>query len=150
MTKKYNFKQVLHDVGEKATKARLSILEALSRETYPVSIKELAIKVKAPNQSTLYRTLETLVDKKIVKEIILDKALARYELSIGRKHHHHIVCTCCGFMEDIDACNKLEETKAAEHSKKFAEITGHSLEFFGTCSSCAHNRKRAAIKNIEP
>ncbi len=136
MKKLYNFESILHSVGEKVTQARIDVLSTLVQERYPLSIKELALKVKAPNQSTLYRTLATLVQKRLVREIMLDKTTARYEIGFGREHHHHIVCTSCGFMEDIHACTKDENAHAQKNSKKFHEVTGHSLEFFGTCKSC--------------
>lgn len=139
MNKTYNFQKLLRTHGEKITEARLSILSVLSREHYPISIKELSLKVKAPNQSTLYRTVKTLVEKNLVKEIFLEKDTARYELHIGRKHHHHIICTSCGVIEDIHACGEQEHNRIQKHSRLFAQITDHSLEFFGTCKSCVKN-----------
>lgn len=133
---KINFVEKLHSVGEKSTPARIKVLETLFHEKYPISIKELAVKVKAPDQSTLYRTLTTLVSKKLVREIILDKTTARYEIGFGREHHHHIVCKTCGFMEDIHMCAKNENLRVQKSSKKFAEILEHSFEFFGICRSC--------------
>ncbi len=137
---KINFTEILHVVGEKSTKARVDVLRVLSREQYPLSIKELSLRVQAPNQSTLYRTLTTLVAKKLVREIMLDKTTARYEIGFGREHHHHIVCTSCGFMEDIHSCTKDDNQRVQKNSKKFAEVSGHSLEFFGICKSCVKNK----------
>ena len=130
------FKEILRSKGERATKARVSILEALARERYPVSIKEIARKIKAPDQSTLYRILSGFARNELVREIILDRAEARYEIAIGREHHHHIVCTSCGAMEDVRLC-RTKEAGVKKTSRKFALITGHVLEFFGICKSCA-------------
>ena len=138
MKKQYNFEELLRLKGEKVTKARVEMLTVLSKERYPLSIKEIALRIKAPDQSTLYRTLTTLVEKGFVKEIVLDKASARYEILIGREHHHHIVCTSCGFIEDINACQENENKMMEEKSKGFAQITGHTLEFFGVCRTCAN------------
>lgn len=125
---------ILHTAGIKATSARKAICDALSKEKYPVSIKHLAKKVSSPNQSTLYRALTTLVDKGLVREVLVDKAEARYEIAVGRKHHHHIVCTACGAIDDVNVCPPSIDPSA---SKKFAYVTGHSLEFFGVCKTCA-------------
>jgi Fe2+ or Zn2+ uptake regulation protein len=124
-----DFEKILHSVQEKATPVRLKLLELLSRERYPLSIKEIGKKITSYDQSTLYRTLQTLVMKKLVREILLDKTTARFEILIGRNHHHHIICTDCGFIEDIHGCPNII-------TKKFADITGHNLEFFGICKSC--------------
>ncbi len=140
---KHDFKDIIHTAGEKATKSRIALLDALSHEKYPVSIKELGVKIAtksskkpSPDQSTLYRTLKTLVSHGLVREINFDSTGARYELAVGRPHHHHIICTSCGFMEDIDICQKNAEKEVVKQAKKFNAITGHSLEFFGLCKNC--------------
>lgn len=128
------FTDILHKASIKATVARTGICGALTKERYPISIKELGKKVSAPDQSTLYRSLKTLVDKGLVREILVDKAEARYEIAFGRKHHHHIICTDCGAIDDIDVC---PPSLPANASKRFSRITGHALEFFGVCKTCA-------------
>lgn len=130
------FADILREKGEKATRARTELLRALERERFPVSIKELGKKVKAPDQSTLYRTLATLVGIGLVREAVVDKKEARYEIAVGREHHHHIVCTSCGYMEDVHVCP--EDSFASNPlSSRFSRITGHTLEFFGLCKRCA-------------
>ena len=128
------FTDILHKAGIKATCARMEICDALTKEKYPVSIKVLGKKVNTPDQSTLYRSLKTLVYKGLVREILIHKAEARYEIAFGRSHHHHIVCTDCGTIDDINIC---PPSLPAGTSKRFSRITGHSLEFFGVCKTCA-------------
>ncbi|MDP1624839.1 MAG: Fur family transcriptional regulator [bacterium] len=127
---------MLRETGTKATKARIGLVAALVAERYPLSIKEISRKVKVPNQSTLYRSLRSLVEAGIVREVHLGPDAVRYEMSVGRHHHHHIVCTSCGTVEDIDTC-AIEGAVAGIKSKRFSVITDHSLEFFGICKSCA-------------
>jgi Fe2+ or Zn2+ uptake regulation protein len=127
--------RLIREAGEKATKARIGLVAALMAERYPLSIKEISKKVKAPNQSTLYRSLKSLVAAGIVREAHLGADAVRYEMAAGRHHHHHIVCTSCGEIEDVDTC-ALEGAVEGIRSKKFAAVTGHSLEFFGLCKSC--------------
>lgn len=126
---------MLRNAGEKATDARIGLVRTLVCERYPLSIKEISRKVKAPNQSTLYRSLKSLVEAGIVREAHLGTDAVRYEMSAGRHHHHHIVCTACGMIEDVDTC-AIEGAVKGIASKKFAAVTGHSLEFFGLCKSC--------------
>jgi Fe2+ or Zn2+ uptake regulation protein len=128
------FAGLLRERGEKATKARVDMLAALSCERYPLSIKEIARKVRSPDQSTLYRTLSTLASKGLVREVTFGKS-ARYEIALGREHHHHIVCTSCGYMEDVHVCPE-DSFASSPASAKFSRITGHMLEFFGLCRSC--------------
>lgn len=103
------FARILRDHSEKATQARIDTLTALSRERYPLSIKEISQKVKAPDQSTLYRTLEMLAKKGIVKEVSLGQSI-KYEIAIGRAHHHHVSCTSCDLVVDVETCPALSPT----------------------------------------
>lgn len=127
---------LIRRAGLKATPARTSLIQALEKERFPLSIRELGRKVKAPDQSTLYRALKNLCDKALVREIVVDKKEARYEMVHGRKHHHHVVCTGCGFIEDIHVCPE-DSFASSPLSKGFSKITGHTLEFFGICKRCA-------------
>ena len=51
-------------------------------------------------------------------------------------HHHHLVCRVCGRTVEVQGPNleSLVRAIAAEHG--FTEVE-HTLEFFGTCQSCA-------------
>lgn len=121
--------------GEKVTKARLDVLVALSKTDRPISIKELSSFVKGYDLTTLYRTLETLVSIGLTKKVSLDPSESFYEITVGRPHHHHIVCTSCGHIEPVDICIK-SPSKSTLVSKGFASITDHTLEFFGLCRKC--------------
>ncbi len=51
-------------------------------------------------------------------------------------HHHHLVCRSCGKTVEVQGPNleSLVRAIAAEHG--FTDVE-HTLEFFGTCESCA-------------
>ena len=134
--KKDSYAECIRGSRMKATPARVSLLAALANVHKPISIKEIGKRVTAFDQSTLYRALETLVLAKLVKKVTVGSAESLYETLIGRRHHHHIVCTSCGFMEDVDACAHIPSPKILA-SKGFTKITDHSLEFFGLCRRCA-------------
>lgn len=132
---KTDFAKHIRDAGEKATGARVAVLSALARFHEPISIKALGKSVKGHDTSTLYRTLETLVAAGLAKKVAIDPSEALYEATIGRPHHHHIVCTSCGLIEAVDVCAPLPSKKSLS-AKGFSAITDHNLEFFGICSSC--------------
>lgn len=119
----------------KVTDARIDVLSTLSSIHKPISIKEIAKRVKGHNMTTFYRTLETLVKAGLVKKITINSEESLYETTIDRHHHHHISCTNCGLLEDIDVCVPSLSTKTLTQ-KGFATVTDHSLEFFGICKSC--------------
>jgi len=131
----------------RATPARVNILKALSDAPKPLSINDILKKLKksraANDFATVYRTVEKFAESGLVDRISLGvgggvgggKSL--YEMSLGRKHHHHAVCTSCGAIEDVTACKPKELNDLARRGlKKFRHIQSHSLEFFGLCRKC--------------
>ena len=53
----------------------------------------------------------------------------------GGAHHHHLTCTKCHRVVEIDMCLAPESLSAVERSTDFA-LEGHRLELFGRCADC--------------
>jgi Fe2+ or Zn2+ uptake regulation protein len=124
--------------GCKATPARLAILNILKQTGKPLSVQQIQKKLEEgmADQATVYRTVQTLQDIGLVKPIDFQHGHAHFELTFG-PHHHHIVCTACGQVEDVIDCGVERMAKQAlKNSKDFATIKQHSLEFFGVCRRC--------------
>ncbi len=85
--------------------------------------------------ATAYRTLSTFVEAGFVRQVELSAGKAFYE--IAGEHHHHVVCTTCNRIEDVDVCLPDALSSTARKSSGFASIREHTLEFFGTCKRCA-------------
>ncbi len=131
------FASVLQAAGHKATPARVLLLKALWEEKKPVAASYLQKKLKgALDRVTLYRNLEALIHSGVVREVDFRHDHAHYELNILRDHHHHIVCTSCGAVEDVGCEVELFAKKLASKATKFSAITDHSTEFFGLCNAC--------------
>ena len=84
--------------------------------------------------TTVYRSLQSLVNNKIVDVLRRDGGEAIYRLC-GETHHHHLVCNNCGVTIEIEggAIEKWAKSIAAEHG--FKDV-GHTAEIFGLCSKC--------------
>jgi Fur family ferric uptake transcriptional regulator len=84
--------------------------------------------------TTVYRSLQSLVNDKIVDVLRRDDGEAIYRLC-GENHHHHLVCKSCGETVEIEggAIEKWAKTMASEHG--FRDV-GHTAEIFGLCSKC--------------
>ncbi len=132
------FAELLRENGLRATPGRVSILEALEGEK-PLSIAQLKQRLKHHlNDTTLYRALEEMAKRGIVERVDFKHDHAHYELKAGIAHHHHIVCTTCGLVEDVEECDVFKlEKKVLSSTKQFSVIENHSLEFFGLCTSCS-------------
>ena len=133
---------LLWSVSVRATLPRIAIVEALMEEKAPVSINVLCsiLKKKAAkiSQASVYRTLEMLVESGAVSRVNMGQMQNSYEILHGKKHHHHIICSECGDIEDIETCPARSMSDyLAQNSKKFGAVHSHSLEFFGRCKKCA-------------
>ena len=126
--------------GFRVTPGRIQLLALLQKADKPLSIQGILAlwkKGNTPDQTTLYRTLTDFVDAGIVWQDDLGTGVAHFEYAPDRPHHHHIICTDCGAVEDIEPCaaESLERT-LTQTSKRFATIYSHSLKFFGHCNKC--------------
>ncbi len=128
--------------GVKATPALLSILELFNNNKFPLNAEFIINNInsnkkvlKGINETTVYRILDKLEDKDILRRVDLRKDSFYFELTY--KHHHHIICLKCNTVEDFE--NKEVEKsikKIVEKSSKFRKINEHSFELFGICRKC--------------
>ncbi len=133
-----DFKEVLRESGYKATPGRVLLLSTLFGEATPVTVSYLEKKLNSSvDKVTLYRALESMVASQLVREVDFRHGHAHYELVVHRPHHHHIVCTSCGLVEDIDCNTDALVKQATKKSKKFKTINDHATEFFGMCTTCS-------------
>ena len=146
-TREKNFESILKQHGLKNTEGRNRILDVLSNNDQPLSVEDIIkhLGKKAPDIVTVYRTLETLKNKKVLNEVTFKDGVSRFEMtSLDGEHCHHAVCTSCGVAEHIHD-EKLEKAldTVSSHLKLFKNISEHSLEFFGVCKKCATLHKHA-------
>ncbi len=129
--------------ARKVTGPRESILAVLRAQAHPISVKELfaGLPKKDCDLATVYRSLHLLEEMQMVKRYDLGDGIARFELLAEGDdgHHHHLVCTQCSGVVELEECfiRELEEQIAARNG--FKSVT-HSLEFYGICPRCQDRR----------
>ena len=107
---KQDFKPILKEKGLKITPARLEILGIFENSKLPLDAQGIYMqlkklrKAKNVDEVTVYRNLTKLEEDGILKRVNLRKDAIYYELNID-DHHHHIVCTDCGKLEDFELCD---------------------------------------------
>ena len=131
----------LKNKGYRFSSVRNVILESLSKNKKPLSVFDfqrlLKVKKLNVNKTTVYRELKSLKKESIILELQLKGSKRWYELA-EREHHHHIICVKCDKVEDFAGCDsKNLIDKALKQAPDFAEITNHTVDFFGLCKSCA-------------
>lgn len=121
----------------KLTPQRIAVYEMLkntkshpSAETIYSSIKE-----KYPTMSfaTVYKTLKTLGEVKLIQELNVGEGNFRYDANA--EPHPHIVCTNCGRVDDIPEVDlSMINDTAREHTDY--NILYNKTYFYGICPDC--------------
>ena len=135
--------EILIEKNISITSPRLLIIEEILINKNPISIEKLQKKLEGKVAlSTLYRALNDLKSVEIIKEFTTTDSITMFEvLDLEEDHHHHLFCTNCGDIVDINLSKRFEKNIDAEVSKieknfNF-EIKDHTLELLGLCSKCA-------------
>jgi Fur family transcriptional regulator, ferric uptake regulator len=124
--------------ARKLTGPRKALLEALQRQDHPVTIKEITARLKTGcDLTTIYRSMHLLETLGLVKRFDFGDGIARFELVQQGEddHHHHLICTGCSRVVEIEDCFPEELEERIARGNGFASIT-HRLEFFGVCPEC--------------
>jgi len=124
----------LRERGMRATRRRVDILRLLARARVPLSVEAVHEKLRGTDLATVYRTLGRFTEAGMATRLNLGGTEQLFELSGA--HHHHLVCTSCEKIEELNMPEKNMNREALRRSKNFAIVKNHSLEFFGLCKSC--------------
>tara|TARA_B100000614_G_scaffold259459_1_gene284112 strand:- start:1495 stop:1932 length:438 start_codon:yes stop_codon:yes gene_type:complete len=127
------------------TNPRILVLEALLEVNNPLTVEELQLKLKGiVAKSTLYRVLNDLKKINILNEFTSPDNSTVVELILeDHSHHHHLFCSDCGEVIDVELSDEFEKMLLVEIEsiqKKFNfEINDHRVEMFGLCTDeCAN------------
>ena len=85
-------------------------------------------------RATVYRSVEKLVTMGLLDRVEFADGTHHYRVC-GENHHHHLTCTQCHRVVEVDACLPVDQLKAIGHKTNF-DIEGHSITLFGRCESC--------------
>ena len=85
-------------------------------------------------RATVFRTLETLVDAGVARRLELDGHVYAYVACLPA-HHHHIACTRCGRVDEIDEAYVTPIAERLAQEMGF-EIDDARLDFYGRCAAC--------------
>jgi Fur family transcriptional regulator, ferric uptake regulator len=135
----------LRRAGLKRTPVRLGVLNILSEHPQPLSAPQILARLPdGADHVTLYRTLNTLTDSKILHRVRGDDQAWRYGLreahGAARHEHAHFVCDECGTVECLSETPGVE-TSAKKTAKKSGVRPGYRVEYsevlvHGTCPDC--------------
>ena len=124
------------------TRGRRSVVTALANSDGPRSVAALHTQIGlGVPLSSLYRTLSVLEETGVVVHHFSASGVTRYELADWLQgHHHHLVCTNCGSIDDVSLPQAVESlvNDLVDEISAVASFSpsDHELEIHGLCSRC--------------
>ncbi|MBK4346413.1 Fur family transcriptional regulator [Lacisediminihabitans changchengi] len=137
----------LREAGLRVTDGRVALLRSI--EFAPHSNADTLwrmMRAQVPRISvqSVHNVLADLTAAGLLRRIEPAGSAALYERRIG-DNHHHVVCSSCGAVADIDCVHGdapcLTPGDAAGYTIQQAEVT-----FWGTCADCQKLTEREPLK----
>jgi Fur family ferric uptake transcriptional regulator len=130
----------LADAGYRRGGARTAVVEMLGRQTCAVSARDIDDALRDTGRTigraSVYRTLETLAELKLVQRLDLGSGEKHYEPHRpGGEHHHHLVCDRCGNVEPFEDPD-LERALERLSSRVDYAVDEHDVVLHGACGEC--------------
>ncbi len=85
-------------------------------------------------RATVFRAVEKLANMGVLDRVEFADGTHHYRVC-GETHHHHLTCTQCHRVIELDVCLPVDQFQAISHQTGFA-IEGHTLTIFGRCKEC--------------
>jgi Fur family ferric uptake transcriptional regulator len=131
---------VLRANGQKVTPQRLIVLTCLRHAGGHVTAGQLLEEARRSypyiDASTVYRTLASAKELRLVSETNLGAGDTLFEW-VGEARHHHLICRSCGSVESLDEAHLVRLGAALRKDTGFVADLDH-LAIFGTCRVCAN------------
>jgi Fe2+ or Zn2+ uptake regulation protein len=134
-------KRLAHS-GRRYTRTRKRLVGILAKAGMPLALRDIVRGRRDLPQSSVYRNLAGLESAGLIRRVASEDGFGRYELAEELTgHHHHLMCSRCGRVEDVGIPSTLErqldrtlDVLAREAS--FASVS-HRLDLIGLCRGCA-------------
>jgi len=132
---------ILKSKGLRVTPQRFSVYaNLLSRHDHPTAEQILtALNQEFPvsSQATIYTALQALREVGLVREVLLEEGVSRYDAHV--EPHHHFLCRQCGAIEDIS----WETFQGIDLSCLRLGLQGETYEVTvqGVCDRCHTQRE---------
>jgi len=132
----------LRGSGRRYTDRRRELVDLLAAAGSPMSIPQILAGRGDLKQSSVYRNLADLEAAGVVRRVATEEEHGRYELAEDLTgHHHHLMCSRCGTIRDVEVPGSLESTLQRSLDRLgrragFARVS-HRLDLIGLCGECA-------------
>ena len=123
--------------NQRNTVQRQIVLDALrSNKAHPAN-EEIYAQIHREHPSisrtTVYRNLRLLAASEIIRKVLLQDGLDRYDDRADQ--HYHFKCKKCGNIIDVDVKRLTDIDKEVQKKYGF-RVEGHDILFSGICTEC--------------
>ena len=139
------FDEFLRSNRKRRTVERFAILERVGNTTGHFSAESLFEIMQNDgyhvSPTTVYSTLELLVECGLVKRHRFNNKASIYERASGSaSNHHHLICSMCGKIKEM----RDSDIDTIIKNKRFPAFTQTSfaLNIYGICSTCTRKQRR--------
>ena len=138
------FEQVCREKGVKLTHQRMEIFrEVLTSKDHPSAEeihKQLKKRMPTISLDTVYRTLATLEDYKIINKFNVLDDRGRFDANLTP--HHHLVCTRCKGIKDF-YWTIFDGIQLPPETKDWGQVHYKQVELRGICEDCLRKNEKA-------
>ena len=123
--------------GVRLTSQRRLLLRLVAEWRGSFTVAELHDRARSVERglglATTYRMVELLRSSGSIHPLLGER---QHEyIRCGPEHHHHLVCTSCGGVEETELCAVPPATELQRlHGFR---PSGHELDIYGTCGRCS-------------
>ena len=128
--------QTLKAKGLRVTPQRFAVYaNLLGRYDHPTAddiLSDLNQNAPTSSQATVYSSLQALRSVNLVREVLLEEGVRRYDANVAP--HHHFRCKTCGAIADIP-WDALAHIDISSLSSRW-QIEGYEVTVHGVCDHC--------------
>lgn len=129
--------------GIRLTTPRTELLQVIAglpnRFTASQFVEAAQQEAPTVGRATVFRTLQLLCEANVLEQVRLADGQSVYVKGHPPSHHHHLICSACGRMQNIHSgeVGKLAQSLAAQEGSSAMD---HMFEVHGLCSLCQDKR----------
>jgi Fur family transcriptional regulator, peroxide stress response regulator len=136
MSNNDKIQQQMKEKGLRITPQRYSVYaNLLGRYDHPTVediLQDINQEIPIASKASVYSALTVLREVGLIREILLQEGVTRYDAKI--EPHHHFICQDCGAIVDLDW--EVLGALAFDQLPKGLQGESYELTVKGKCSSC--------------
>ena len=109
-----------------------NLLERADHPTAEQILLDLNQAAPTSSQATVYSSLQALRDVGLVREVLLESGVCRYDANVAP--HHHFRCRQCGAIEDV-AWEQFQ-VQGGPHLRPGLQAETYEVTVHGMCDRC--------------